>query len=155
MSDTIKIAAGLPSAESASGPSLQFVAAQQFGRFRSEADISEWFADPDLMSTRPNWKDVSVVRSAQFLGRARFVHDWRVCQCSRWVFLVICAADPRKVSGPDVFRNQAKSARDFKGHSPEQHFQVRIQAPQRVSVPLSRRFRLIKNAREFRGLARA
>ena len=30
------------------GPSRHFVASQQFGRFRSEADISLRFAEPDL-----------------------------------------------------------------------------------------------------------
>jgi hypothetical protein len=30
------------------GPSRQFAASQQFGRFRSEADISERLAEPDL-----------------------------------------------------------------------------------------------------------
>jgi hypothetical protein len=33
---------------SANGPSRHFAASQQFGRFRSEADISERFVKPDL-----------------------------------------------------------------------------------------------------------
>src|SRR5687767_11265462 len=54
-------------------------------------------------------------------------------QCSRWVLLTISAADTRKVSGLDTFRNQAKSSRHFKGHFAKRHFQVRILATQPTS----------------------
>ena len=101
---------------SACGPLRKCPQTGEMSGQQTEADIS------------PSRKDGPIIRYPQIFARDRlYLTDGP--QCTWWLLSSIFSADTRKVSGPDVFRNYAKSFRHFKGHFPEWRFQVRILAP--------------------------
>jgi hypothetical protein len=81
--------------ESGNGPSRQFAASQQFGRFRSEADINEWFAER-IYAYVPNFARAEVKISAPAIHQAPQTYFGTVATDERGADLACtCERSPR------------------------------------------------------------
>ena len=97
-------------------------------------------------------KNVPVARTPKLWGKDRFVSDWRAPVQPVGASHIFCSGRAKSLWSRCVPKS-GEFCPTFQRAFSEQHFQVRILAPQRTSPVSLAHFRLAKIARHFRELA--